>query len=71
MQVEVGQEAVHLDTRRRSDRAGSMRGPVTTIILRLGIWRRASSYDAATRRSRCVPTPEPPTLTRQTTSLSE
>ncbi len=45
-----------------------MRGPATTIIRSPATRRFASGKAAITRRSRCSPTPEPPTVTMQTRS---
>ena len=45
-----------------------MRGPVTMTIRSPGMRRLAAGKAAAARRSRLVPTPEPPTVTTQTRS---
>ena len=50
--------------------AGSIRGPATTIIRSAGTRSFASGNASMTRRSRCPPTPEPPTVTMQTRSSS-
>ena len=50
--------------------SGSIRGPATTIIRRSGTRSFASGKASMTRRSRCPPTPEPPTVTMQTRSSS-
>lgn len=48
--------------------AGSIRGPATTMIRRPGTRSRAAGYAAMTRRSKCAPTPDPPTVTMHTGS---
>ena len=45
-----------------------MRGPATTIVRSPGTRAAASGWASITRRSRCPPTPEPPTLTMHTCS---
>ena len=69
MAVEIVDIGPDLEPVVRRQRAGSMRGPATTIIRRPGTCAFASGNAAMTRRSRSPPTPEPPTVTMQTCSL--
>jgi hypothetical protein len=50
--------------------AGSIRGPATTTMRGAGTLSFAFGNASITRRSRCPPTPEPPTVTMQTCTSS-
>ena len=68
MAVEVVNVAMDLKPVMGIQGAGSIRGPVTTIIRSSGTNRLTAGKAAVTRRSKSVPTPEPPTVTTQTFS---
>jgi len=58
-----------ISTPSRDDNSlGSIRGPATTIIRRPGMASWAQGNEAMTRRSSCLPTLEPPTVTMHTLS---
>jgi hypothetical protein len=70
MPVQAVDERTDLEAVEPRDRAGSMRGPVTAIILsRDGLAGPGNAE--VTRRRRCVPTPDPPTMTMQTIVVGE
>ena len=68
--VQVVHVAAHLEPVRRTAASddGSIRGPLTRTMRSPGTRRRAAGNAAIARRSRSVPTPEPPTVTTQTCS---